>query len=343
MRGVAQQWGLAGVVGVVLLACACSAQAATITVGSPMTIPIPEKSRVIFKSGLVTIANLALAAPGARATSPVSGTVVRWRMAANYLGGPYALRVLRLDSSGTFYWYGAISAPVWPTSGPQTITTNLPIQAGDLIALEVPATNGIPFLKIPGSRSGGYWVVPPMSEKDFWAPQFEDEEWEYGFNADVQPPPVLTTVSPTIGTVAGGTTVTMTGSDFEGTTAVKFGNTPAQSFAVNSGGQLTAVAPTSVQVSTVAVSVTTLAGTASLPSSFTYRGCVVPNVKGRKLRGAKKVIRAANCAMGHVDLRKSGRKKVGRILVQQPTAGTVTSPGSKVTVVRGIRLPGHRR
>lgn len=135
--------------------------------------------------------------------------------------------------------------------------------------------------------------------------------------------------------------MTMTGSNFEGATAVKFGDIPAQSFAVSSGGQLTAVAP--AQVSIVSVSATTLAGTASLPSSFTYKGCVVPNVKGRKLRAAKKLIRAANCAVGPVGLRKSGKRKVGRLLAQQPPAGTVTSPGSKVTVVRGIRLPGHRR
>ena len=48
------------------------------------------------------------------------------------------------------------------------------------------------------------------------------------------PAPVVTSISPTSGPAAGGTTVTITGTAFTGATGVKFGTTPASSFTVNS-------------------------------------------------------------------------------------------------------------
>ena len=324
-----------------LIACASPVHAETVTVGSLLTTSMTGKTRIRYGSAPVTVANLLLAAPGAYPYSPISGTVVRWRMAANYLGGPYALRILKPDSSGN-YRYGAMSEPTWPTLGPQTIATSLPIEAGDLIGLEVPATNGVPAVKVPNSRTGRSEASPPVPEGATWIPQLGIEEAELGFNADVQPPPTLEKIAPSTGTSAGGTSVTMTGSDFEGATGVKFGDIPAQSFAVNSGGQLTAVAPPSTQVSTVDVSVTTPAGTTSSSPRFTYEACIVPNVRGMKLQAAKNLIKASNCAVGDVRKKKRGRRKGGRLLTQQPAAGTLSSPESKVTVVIGTRRPGHR-
>jgi hypothetical protein len=50
-------------------------------------------------------------------------------------------------------------------------------------------------------------------------------------------------LSPTSGPVAGGTTVTITGSGFTGATAVDFGSTPATGFTVNSSTQINAISP----------------------------------------------------------------------------------------------------
>jgi len=79
--------------------------------------------------------------------------------------------------------------------------------------------------------------------------------------------PTLTSVSPSQGPTAGGTTVTLTGSDFTGATAVSFGATPATSFTVNSATQITAVAPAGT--GTVSVTVTTIGGTSN-PISYGY-------------------------------------------------------------------------
>ena len=55
--------------------------------------------------------------------------------------------------------------------------------------------------------------------------------------------PQVTGLSPASGPTTGGTSVTITGSNFTGSTAVSFGGVPAASFTLNSGTQITAVAP----------------------------------------------------------------------------------------------------
>jgi hypothetical protein len=58
--------------------------------------------------------------------------------------------------------------------------------------------------------------------------------------------PAVTRLTPNDGPTAGGETVTITGSDYTGVTGVKFGETPATSFTVNSESSITAVAPKGV-------------------------------------------------------------------------------------------------
>jgi len=79
------------------------------------------------------------------------------------------------------------------------------------------------------------------------------------------PAPVISMISPTSGPSAGGTTVTITGSNLSGATRVVFGGVPATSFAVVSDTEITAVAPAQGH-STRPVTVTTPGGS-SQPSS----------------------------------------------------------------------------
>jgi IPT/TIG domain/Protein of unknown function (DUF642) len=72
-------------------------------------------------------------------------------------------------------------------------------------------------------------------------------------------PPTITKVSPKKGPIAGGTTVTITGTNFTGGTAVKFGSTNATSFTVNSAKSITAVSPAGTK-GQVEVKVTTPGG-----------------------------------------------------------------------------------
>jgi type II secretory pathway pseudopilin PulG len=83
--------------------------------------------------------------------------------------------------------------------------------------------------------------------------------------------PTVTGVSPSSGTRYGGTTVTVTGTNFTGATAVNFGGTNASNFTVLSSTQIRVVTPAH-SWGTVDVRVTTPGGTSPTNSSarFTY-------------------------------------------------------------------------
>ena len=89
----------------------------------------------------------------------------------------------------------------------------------------------------------------------------------------VIPPPVVTGITPSAGAPAGGTTVTMTGSGFLGTTAVRFGSATGTSVTSNAAGtQLTVKSPPGTSGTTVDVRVVAAAGESPAAASdrFTY-------------------------------------------------------------------------
>ena len=95
-------------------------------------------------------------------------------------------------------------------------------------------------------------------------------------------PPTVTGISPNTGYTTGGTTVTISGSNLSGATAVNFGSTAAQSFSYNSSnGTISAVSPAE-GTGTVDVTVTTPAGTSATSSAdqFTYSLAPAPAVTG---------------------------------------------------------------
>src|SRR5262249_43004396 len=85
------------------------------------------------------------------------------------------------------------------------------------------------------------------------------------------PAPAGTALSATRGTTAGGTLVTITGTNLSGATSVLFGSPPAAYFAVNNDYQVTAVSP-SQAAGVVDVTVTTPTGTSASTTAdrFTY-------------------------------------------------------------------------
>ena len=82
--------------------------------------------------------------------------------------------------------------------------------------------------------------------------------------------PAVTSLSPTSGTAAGGTPVTITGTGFTGATVVDFGTTPATDLNVLNDTSITVDSPAGT--GTVDVTVTTPAGTSPTTSAdqFTY-------------------------------------------------------------------------
>jgi hypothetical protein len=98
--------------------------------------------------------------------------------------------------------------------------------------------------------------------------------------------PAVSSVSPAAGPTAGNTTVTVTGSNLSGATAVSFGSVAAKSFTVTSSTSITAVSP-SGSAGPVAITVTTAGGTSVKTSAdvFTYSATPVLSItfpnKGR--------------------------------------------------------------
>lgn len=83
-------------------------------------------------------------------------------------------------------------------------------------------------------------------------------------------PPTITDVDPNQGPTAGGTTVTIGGTNFEGDTTVSFDGVPATNTTVVSPTEITATTPAGT-AGAVDVSVTTGSGqTATLPNGYTY-------------------------------------------------------------------------
>ena len=80
------------------------------------------------------------------------------------------------------------------------------------------------------------------------------------------PAPIVSTLTPNSGPVAGGTT-TITGSGFTGTTQVRFGSLTS-AFTVNSDNQVSATAPAGS--GTVPVTVTTPGGTSTGNAPYSY-------------------------------------------------------------------------
>ncbi len=117
-------------------------------------------------------------------------------------------------------------------TGLQTFTTNLPIHAGQLIGID--SSNSTSRIGAAAPGGSHYVGFSPILPNGVSTAAFDAGVMEFGFNAVVQPAPGVTSISPTSGSTAGGTVVTITGHDFQGSTdAVSFGGVPAKSITVN--------------------------------------------------------------------------------------------------------------
>lgn len=320
----------------VCLVPAASSEAAIVTVGSPLTATFGSSSAPCT-GAICTVTAASLGEPGARVASPVAGTVIRWHVLK--ASGGFKLRVLRPTVASTYFADGTSAVGTPSDGGLQTFATSLPIRAGDLIGVEATSTSaGLGFGVAFGSE--GIVLKPPPADGTSAVKNSFYGNQEFAFNAEVQPTPTLASLSPAAGSTAGGTAVTIAGTDFEGATAVRFGAVPASVFHVDSEGQISATAP-AAGPGPVKVTVVTPGGSVTSAASFTYATplqpagatCKVPNLSGRKLRASKKRSRGAHCKVGKVIKRGDATAKTGRVVKQVPKAGLTGAAGTKIRVV----------
>ncbi|MFG1708168.1 IPT/TIG domain-containing protein [Nonomuraea sp. M3C6] len=86
--------------------------------------------------------------------------------------------------------------------------------------------------------------------------------------------PVVNSVTPNQGSSAGGTSVTISGTGFIGSTAARFGGTPAAGFVLVSNTKITAISPPGVGTVNVTVTGPTGGSTQSIP--YTYVNAPAP-------------------------------------------------------------------
>src|SRR6516164_8872744 len=147
-------------------------------------------------------------------------------------------------------------------------------------------------------------------------------------------PPTVTNVNPNTGPTSGGTSVTITGTNFSDVTAVRIGSNAAGSFTVDSATQITATSPAGV--GTVDVTVTTAGGTSVISSGdrFTYGSApTVTNVNpntGPTSGGSSVTITGTNFS-GATAVR-FGSNAAGSFTVDSATQITATLPAGVGTV-----------
>src|SRR5262245_20623865 len=157
------------------------AHAATLTVGSPLTTA-PAGTF----AGTATEVNFVLAEPGARITSPVTGTIVSYQVNSTN-DGRLAIRAIRPVGGGLFQGVGTSTPAPSSGTGLQTFSANVPINTGDFVGLDlVDPDSGVGQANVVGStvyewgNSGFLADGATEPPKNIWP------DFELLFNAQVQ-------------------------------------------------------------------------------------------------------------------------------------------------------------
>jgi len=332
-----------------------SAQAADITVGSSLASS-PTSVEILTPR---TITNLAVGGPDP-VSSPVDGLIVGWNVRGAH-GGPFHLRLLSPAGGTSFTGAGTSAAATPASTGLEHFSADLPIEAGQAIGIDTGSHDDEIGLSAGGELAES---ASPLGEGETFS-FFSFSGAEVDFNAEVQPAPTITAVGTSAGPLTGGTKVLITGADLEGASAVDFGGLGA-GFEQVSETAVLATTPPGTEAGPVRLTLTNPAGTATAPEPFTYEAsttpggdersasasspsgsgsstttppapalCKVPKLRGKKLKAAKKAIRAADCRVGKVTKKKGIAIRSGKVVEQRPGPDTVRGAGSPVTLKVG--------
>ena len=310
-----------------------TAAASTYVVGSPLTADF-SSALVIFQKR-ATIANLTLPEPGAYTVSPVDGTITGWRVITEE-GDFLSLRVLQPRPDGTYTAISTSSTASTSGEGLESFATNQPIAAGQAIGLEAANSNEkVPAAAVTGVGNA-YWKTF-LADGSTQAPELftkPGDVAEVPFDAIVVARPAVNLLGTASGSVRGHIEVKIAGRNLDGATAVSFGGVPA-GFTVVSENLIVATSPPFSKPGSVDITVTSPGGQSATTEAdrFTYiANCVVPKLKGKSLKTARKLLKRAKCALGKVSGPKSPDAQVAK---QSSKPGSVLPAGAKVGVGLG--------
>ena len=162
-------------------------------------------------------------------------------------GNAVTLSGTNFSAGGNAVTFGGTAATILAQS-PTSITVNVPAHAAGAVSVVVTPADG--------------------------------QSATSGTNYTYVATPSVTAVAPTAGPTGGGTSVVVTGTNFAGATAVRFGAIAATSFVVNSNTQITATAPAGTGGASVNITVTTAGGTSATAPANRYGYVDPPTVTG---------------------------------------------------------------
>jgi IPT/TIG domain len=185
--------------------------------------------------------------------APGSGVIRSWRAEAQG-----TVKLIVLESAPEGGWVAVGTSAAGTSLEGQPNATSLPIGADDMIGVNLGPSS-------PGKSVVGFdeltnaevlrWASPLTNDEMAREPDNAEGDRRLQLNAEIVLAPIVSSISPTSGSNAGGNAVTIGGRFLDGATGVSFGSAPASSFSVDSSSQITAIAP-SAAASTVDVRVT---------------------------------------------------------------------------------------
>ncbi len=242
---------------------------------------------------------------------PASVPVAKLKVGATEVTAVTAGEPVKLDATGSEIGSAPIEEVVWSIEKPDGQVEKIEVMGPS------PALETSHAFAEPGDYNIRVAFKAPLGLVGSFVSSTSKE-----LTVDPAPPPTIASISPTMGSASGGTTVTIVGGHLAGVTGVKFGSTPATSFAEvgDTGTEMTAVAPAGTAGTKAAVMVTTVGGSVSSTAEFEW--IVIPAPVITKVEPTK------GPAVGGTTVKIIGEHLTGTTEVKLGTA-TATS----VTVV----------
>jgi hypothetical protein len=154
--------------------------------------------------------------------------------------------------------------------------------------------------------------------------------------------PGINAINPRSGAPAGGTLVTITGTDFTGAIAVRFGAVAATAFTVNSATRITATAPSQAAGSVVDIRVTTPAGTSPMTTADRFVYADAPTVTmispNKGLPAGGTVVTITGTDFTNVTAVRFGAMAATAFTVNSATQITATAPAQAAGTVVDVRV-----
>ncbi len=265
---------------------------------------------VVGAGGPTTSSNPACRPPDVCATttttSPPAPTITSVAPSSGPAGGGTSVTITGTDLTGaTDVNFGATPAASFTVDTPSQITATSPAHAPGTVDVTATTASG---------TSG-------TSAND-----------EFTYVAT----PTITSVSPSSGPAAGGTSVTITGTDLTGATDVNFGVVPAASFTVDNATQITATSPAHAP-GLVDVTATTPNGTSPVSGNDEFTFLAAPTITSVSPTsgpsgGGTSVIITGTDLTGATDV-SFGATPAASFTVDTPTQITATSPAHLAATV----------